>query len=122
MPVGNFVDHDVKPCCGIVSDKEFIDEEDEPRGFYNPNRTQAQGIVFPDIHTVPNSLSAKCPISFVPFTVAQFGKSCNQKTAELIRPRSIAAFSDTTVPKENRLLVFFLSLSQACAIIMAANQ
>ena len=29
MPVGNFVDHDVKPCCGIVSDKEFIDEEDD---------------------------------------------------------------------------------------------
>lgn len=46
MPVGNFVDHDVKPCCGIVSDKEFIDEEDEPRGFYNPNRTQAQLIWF----------------------------------------------------------------------------
>ncbi len=46
MPVGNFVDYDVHPTCGIVSDKEFIDEEDEPRCFYNPNRINAQLIWF----------------------------------------------------------------------------
>lgn len=42
MPIGNYVDYKVEPTCGIVSDKGEIDEEDEPRAFYNPNRTQAQ--------------------------------------------------------------------------------
>lgn len=46
MPIGNFVDYNVRPTCGIVSDREFIDEEDEPRCFYNPNRTSAQLIWF----------------------------------------------------------------------------
>ena len=46
MPVVNFVDYEVHPTCGIVSDREFIDEEDEPRCFYNPNRIYAQLIWF----------------------------------------------------------------------------
>lgn len=46
MPIGNFVDYKVEPTCGIVSDKAHIDEEDEPRCFYNPNRIHAQLLWF----------------------------------------------------------------------------
>lgn len=46
MPIGNFVDYKVEPTCGIVSDKGNIDEEDEPRCFYNPNRIYAQLLWF----------------------------------------------------------------------------
>ncbi len=46
MPVGNFVDYHVEPTCGIVGSDGPIDEEDEPRCFYNPRRTQAQLIWF----------------------------------------------------------------------------
>ncbi len=42
MPIGNFVDYKVVPTCGIVSEKGPIDEEDEPRSFYNPERTLAK--------------------------------------------------------------------------------
>lgn len=46
MPIGNYVDYNVFPTCGIISDKGYIDEEDEPRGFYNPQRVLAQLIWF----------------------------------------------------------------------------
>lgn len=46
MPIGNFVDYQVEPTCGIVSEEGLIDEEDEPRCFYNPNRTKAKLIWF----------------------------------------------------------------------------
>lgn len=46
MPVGNFVDYQVTPTCGIVSAAGYIDEEDEPRVFYNPSRTDAKLIWF----------------------------------------------------------------------------
>jgi predicted transcriptional regulator len=46
MPIGNYVDYKVKPTCGIVNEKGHIDEEDEPRCFYNPSRTTAKLIWF----------------------------------------------------------------------------
>lgn len=46
MPIGNFVDYKVEPTCGIVSSKGPIDEEDEPRCFYNPERTNAKLLWF----------------------------------------------------------------------------
>lgn len=42
MPIGNYVDYKVEPTCGLVSEKGPIDEEDEPRCFYNPLRTNAK--------------------------------------------------------------------------------
>lgn len=42
MPIGNYVDYDVKPTCGIVSQEGYIDIEDEPAVFYNPRRTDAK--------------------------------------------------------------------------------
>ncbi|POP31359.1 ArsR family transcriptional regulator [Lactonifactor longoviformis] len=46
MPVGNYVDYEVSPTCGMVNDTDYIDGEDEPRCFYNPLRTTAQLIWF----------------------------------------------------------------------------
>lgn len=46
MPIGNFVDYYVEPTCGIVNEKNHIDEEDEPRCFYNPGRTGAKLLWF----------------------------------------------------------------------------
>ncbi len=46
MPIGNFVDYYVEATCGIVSEKGHIDEEDEPRCFYNPDRTKAKLLWF----------------------------------------------------------------------------
>lgn len=46
MPIGNFVDYYVEPTCGIVSEKGHIDEEDEPRCFYNPDRIRAKLLWF----------------------------------------------------------------------------
>lgn len=42
MPIGNYVDYDVKPTCGIVSRDGYVDMEDEPAVFYNPRRTEAK--------------------------------------------------------------------------------
>lgn len=46
MPIGNFVDYKVMPTCGIVNEKGHIDDEDEPRCFYNPLRSGAKLIWF----------------------------------------------------------------------------
>jgi len=46
MPIGNYVDYEVYPTCGIVSEKGHIDEEDEPRCFYNSDRTEAKLLWF----------------------------------------------------------------------------
>lgn len=46
MPIGNYVDYKVSPTCGIVNEKGHIDDEDEPRCFYNPLRTTAKLIWF----------------------------------------------------------------------------
>ena len=46
MPIGNYVDYHVEPTCGIVGTDAHIDEEDEPRCFYNPKRTVAQLLWF----------------------------------------------------------------------------
>lgn len=46
MPIGNYVDYYVEPTCGIVGKMGHIDDEDEPRCFYNPKRTEAQLLWF----------------------------------------------------------------------------
>lgn len=42
MPIGNFVDYYVEPTCGLVGEKGPIGEEDEPRCFYHPERSNAK--------------------------------------------------------------------------------
>jgi predicted transcriptional regulator len=46
MPIGNYVDYQVEPTCGIVSSKAPIGDEDEPRCFYHPDRTNAKLLWF----------------------------------------------------------------------------
>jgi predicted transcriptional regulator len=46
MPIGHYCDCQIYPTCGISSEKGFIDEDDSPKSFYHPNRTEAQLIWF----------------------------------------------------------------------------
>lgn len=46
MPIGNYVDYYVEPTCGLVGEKAPIGEEDEPRCFYQPERTAAKLLWF----------------------------------------------------------------------------
>jgi predicted transcriptional regulator len=59
MPIGNYVDYKVESPCGIVSEFGPIDVEDEPRCFYNPDRTKAKLLWFANGYVeyrFPNSL------------------------------------------------------------------
>lgn len=46
MPIGEFVDCQVSPTCGMVSETSVIGEFDDPRLFYDPDRIHAQLIWF----------------------------------------------------------------------------
>lgn len=46
MPIGAYVDYNVKPTCGLVTSKGPIGSEDEPRCFYMPERMDAQLLWF----------------------------------------------------------------------------
>jgi len=46
MPIGNFVDCQVTPTCGIASESGIIGLLDEPKSFYEPDRVNAQLIWF----------------------------------------------------------------------------
>ncbi|MBO5199014.1 MAG: helix-turn-helix domain-containing protein [Lachnospiraceae bacterium] len=62
MPIGSYVDCLVEPTCGIVGEKGPIGQEDEPRCFYEPNRSEAQLLWFGKgyiEYRFPNSLLKK---------------------------------------------------------------
>lgn len=42
MPIGNFFDFKINPTCGMVSERGYIVSEDSPRGFYTPQKHEAQ--------------------------------------------------------------------------------
>lgn len=46
MPIGNYVDYQISPTCGMLSDMGPIDDEDTPECFYNPERINAKLIWF----------------------------------------------------------------------------
>ncbi|MXI85805.1 ArsR/SmtB family transcription factor [Sphaerochaeta halotolerans] len=46
MPIGNFVDCDIHPTCGLVSEKSAIGIFDQPCSFYYAERTTAQLLWF----------------------------------------------------------------------------
>jgi predicted transcriptional regulator len=46
MPIGAYVNAEVIPTCGLVSDTEIIGHLDEPTAFYEPARLQAQLLWF----------------------------------------------------------------------------
>lgn len=46
IPVGHYTDFDLKPTCGLASDKDFIGPVDEPKYFMDPKRMDAEIIWF----------------------------------------------------------------------------
>jgi len=46
MPIGSYVDYRVIPTCGLVNEKGYIGEDDEPRYFYHPDRASAKLLWF----------------------------------------------------------------------------
>jgi len=46
VPIGHYTDYDLKPTCGLATDKEFIGRVDEPRYFMDPKRMDAEIIWF----------------------------------------------------------------------------
>jgi len=46
MPIGNFVDCDIHPSCGIVTENSAIGYFDDPRSFYEPEAVDAQLLWF----------------------------------------------------------------------------
>ncbi|MGH0054535.1 MAG: ArsR/SmtB family transcription factor, partial [Sphaerochaetaceae bacterium] len=46
MPIGNFVDCEIHPTCGLASEKSAIGIFDQPCSFYYPERTSAQLLWF----------------------------------------------------------------------------
>jgi len=46
MPVGEYIDCDVDPGCGIVSESDYIGMQDDPRSFFNLDHRNAQLIYF----------------------------------------------------------------------------
>jgi predicted transcriptional regulator len=46
MPIGEFVDCEVEPTCGLLSENGFIGVQDDPRSFYEPERKNAQKVCF----------------------------------------------------------------------------
>lgn len=46
MPIGDYVNCDVEPSCGLLGDQEIIHILDDPRSFYEPERKNAQLIWF----------------------------------------------------------------------------
>lgn len=46
LPIGHFVDSQIQPTCGMLSEHSIIGEMDEPRSFFEPERIDAQLIWF----------------------------------------------------------------------------
>lgn len=46
VPIGHFTDFDLKPTCGLATEKEFIGRVDEPKYFMDPKRVDAEILWF----------------------------------------------------------------------------
>ncbi|GGE26171.1 transcriptional regulator [Pullulanibacillus camelliae] len=46
MPIGEYVDCEVEPTCGLISEKEILGLQDDPRSFYEPEHKKAQLLWF----------------------------------------------------------------------------
>ena len=46
MPIGEFVNCEVEPTCGLLSENGIINMQDDPRAFYEPERKQAELLWF----------------------------------------------------------------------------
>ncbi|MBY9080639.1 ArsR family transcriptional regulator [Paenibacillus sp. HN-1] len=46
VPIGHYTDFDLKPTCGLATEKEFIGRVDEPKFFMDPKRVDAEILWF----------------------------------------------------------------------------
>ena len=46
MPIGEYVDCQAEPSCGLVGGSDYIGMQDDPRSFYEPGRREAQLLYF----------------------------------------------------------------------------
>lgn len=46
MPIGEYVDCEAEPSCGLVGERDYIGMQDDPRAFYEPGRREAQLLYF----------------------------------------------------------------------------
>lgn len=82
MPIGNYVDCEVSPTCGLVSQTGFIDEEDIPNGFYNPNRIHAQLLWFHKGYVeyrFPNTVLREMKAKFIELSLELCSEAPNYK-------------------------------------------
>ncbi|KLV25687.1 transcriptional regulator [Niallia circulans] len=59
VPIGHYTDYDLKPTCGLASEKDFIGRVDEPKLFMDPKRVEAEILWFTQgfiQYTIPNFL------------------------------------------------------------------
>lgn len=46
MPIGHYTDYDLKPTCGLATEKDFVGPVDEPKYFMDPKRVDAEILWF----------------------------------------------------------------------------
>ncbi|WP_306455060.1 ArsR/SmtB family transcription factor [Paenibacillus dakarensis] len=46
MPIGEYVDCQAEPSCGLVGETDYIGMQDDPRAFYEPGRREAELLYF----------------------------------------------------------------------------
>lgn len=46
VPIGHYTDYDLKPTCGLATDKDFVGPVDEPKYFMDPKRVDAEILWF----------------------------------------------------------------------------
>lgn len=66
MPIGHYTDYDLKPTCGLATDKEFIGRVDEPKYFMDSKRVDAEILWFTQgyvQYNIANFLKKRKPYS-----------------------------------------------------------
>lgn len=71
MPIGDYINCEVCPTCGIVSETGFIGLQDEPRSFYESDRKKAQLLYFKQgfvEYRFPNRVPYGCKATEIGFS------------------------------------------------------
>lgn len=72
MPIGDYVDCEIHPSCGIVSETDYIGMQDEPRSFYENEHKKAQLLYFKQgfvEYRFPNRLPYGCNATEIGFSI-----------------------------------------------------
>lgn len=71
MPIGDYVDCEIHPSCGIVSETDYIGMQDEPRSFYENEHKMAQLLYFKQgfvEYRFPNRIPYGCNAAEIGFS------------------------------------------------------